>query len=143
MSEAHLDEGAEIRDSLLCVMPGESVDDAILCWALRFVGLENLIDKLDEIATEWVSSTGQLRRFELARAVLKIRSGRIKVLFADEAVANLDHPVRDRIARDVADLCRRHGVTLLAATHDRAVLEAMKIDMLVELQDGKANVVNL
>lgn len=141
VSEAHLDEGVKIRDSLLCVMPDEKVDDAVLCWALRFVGLENLVDKLGEIATEWISSTGQLRRFELARCVLKVRSGRIKVLLADEAVANLDHPVRDRIARDTAGLCRQYGITLLAATHDRAVLDAMGIDMLVELQDGKANVV--
>jgi ABC-type lipoprotein export system ATPase subunit len=82
--------------------------------ALASVGLE-------ERATQRVArlSTGERGRVALARAL----AARPAVLLADEPTSRLDEANARAAAALLADLARTHGVAIVCATHDQAVIE--------------------
>lgn len=81
--------------------------------ALRRVSIEALADRRPEAL-----SAGERQRVALARAL--VASPRL--LLADEPTSDLD-PESAAVVRDVLAAAREEGATVLAATHDPALLE--------------------
>ncbi|MBI1349959.1 MAG: ATP-binding cassette domain-containing protein [Actinomycetales bacterium] len=75
-------------------------------------------------------SGGQAQRVALARAL----APRPSVLLLDEPFSALDLDLRQRLAADVADTLRQHGVAALHVTHDPGEAAAVA-DRVVALED--------
>ncbi|WP_043965612.1 MULTISPECIES: ABC transporter ATP-binding protein [Micromonospora] len=76
-------------------------------------------------------SGGQQQRVAIARALM----GGPNLLLADEPTGNLDSTTGGQILDLLLDLRDRHGMTILLATHERAI--AARCDRLVRLGDGR------
>ncbi|MEU7930338.1 ABC transporter ATP-binding protein [Micromonospora echinofusca] len=76
-------------------------------------------------------SGGQQQRVAIARALM----GSPGLLLADEPTGNLDSATGGQILDLLLDLRDRHVMTILLATHERAV--AARCDRLVRLGDGR------
>lgn len=77
-------------------------------------------------------SGGQAQRVALARALAPAPS----VVLMDEPFSNLDAVLRARLRREVADVVRAAGVTVLLVTHDRD--EAFSLaDRVAVMRDGR------
>ncbi|MEU5946091.1 ABC transporter ATP-binding protein [Micromonospora sp. NPDC047465] len=76
-------------------------------------------------------SGGQQQRVAIARALM----GSPGLLLADEPTGNLDSTTGGQILDLLLDLRDRHGMTILLATHERAV--AARCDRLIRLGDGR------
>ncbi|KAA5606438.1 ATP-binding cassette domain-containing protein [Roseospira marina] len=75
-------------------------------------------------------SGGERQRVAVARAL----AADAPVLLADEPTASLHREAADRLIDDLAELARARGTTLVAVSHDPALLERM--DQVITLQDG-------
>lgn len=92
---------------------------------LAWVGLSGYEGRsVDEL------SGGQAQRVALVRAL----APRPAVLLLDEPFSALDRDLRQRLAREVADLLRQEGVAALHVTHDPEEASAMG-DRVVDLTD--------
>lgn len=67
-------------------------------------------------------SGGERQRVAVARAL----AADAPVLLADEPTANLDRPAADRLIGDLTGLAQTGGKTLIAVSHDAALLSAME-----------------
>lgn len=76
-------------------------------------------------------SGGERQRVAVARALAHDPD----VILADEPTANLDRTAADSLAGDLIRLARDNGTTLLAVSHDSALLARM--DRVVDLADGR------
>jgi putative ABC transport system ATP-binding protein len=76
-------------------------------------------------------SGGQQQRVAIARALM----GEPRLLLADEPTGNLDSTTGGQILDLLLDLRERHGMTILLATHERAI--AARCDRLIRLGDGR------
>ncbi|ANY24419.1 MULTISPECIES: cell division ATP-binding protein FtsE [Gordonia] len=83
---------------------------------LEYVGLEG---KHDRMPNEL--SGGEMQRVAIARAIVN----RPLVLLADEPTGNLDPETSEEIV-DVLDRVNRRGTTVVMATHDRHIVDAMR-----------------
>ncbi len=102
--------GSSIADE---VRGSTSASDAMVAAALDDVDLAALRDRrTDEL------SGGQLRRVQVARALVAVRCGRARFVLADEPTAHLDAATADRVWRALAGLAGVHGAAVLVATHD-------------------------
>jgi ABC-type transport system involved in cytochrome bd biosynthesis fused ATPase/permease subunit len=91
---------------------GDATDAEVIS-ALADVGIAELAQRrCDEL------SGGQLRRVQVARALLAVRSGRARFVFADEPTAHLDAVSADAVWSALGDVARRHRAAVLVATHD-------------------------
>jgi putative ABC transport system ATP-binding protein len=77
-------------------------------------------------------SRGEQQRVAIARALI----GDPLVIFADEPTASLDAASGQTVIAILSDLARREGRTVIAATHDPALLSAA--DRVVRLDHGHA-----
>ena len=93
---------------------------------LEYVGLG---DKLNAYPDEL--SGGEQQRVSIARACVN----RPLVLLADEPTGNLDPNTSVDIMR-LLDKVNRIGTTILMATHDQAIVDAMR-KRVIELEKGK------
>jgi cell division transport system ATP-binding protein len=93
---------------------------------LELVGLG---DKLNNYPDEL--SGGEQQRVSIARACVN----RPLVLLADEPTGNLDPSTSVEIMR-LLDRVNRIGTTVVMATHDQAIVDAMR-RRVIELDDGK------
>jgi cell division transport system ATP-binding protein len=91
--------------------------------------LDGLGDKLNNYPDEL--SGGEQQRVSLARAVVN----RPLVLLADEPTGNLDPSTSVEIMR-LLDKVNRIGTTVVMATHDQAIVDAMR-RRVIELDKGK------
>ena len=115
------------------VRAGTGVSPDELSAALAAVGLGDLDAggrRLEEL------SGGQLRRVQVARAIVAVRSGRVSIVLADEPTAHLDADAADAVWRALDGLAREHGAAVLAATHD----ERAVADHVVELHSAAPTV---
>ena len=114
--------------ALPVTLAGASKADAIAraTEVLTEVGLGN---RLHHLPGEL--SGGQQQRVAIARAIVN----RPSILLADEPTANLDLNTGRQIIEMIRDLSRRHGVTVVTATHDHEMLKVS--DRLVWIADGK------
>ncbi|MFI1193140.1 ABC transporter ATP-binding protein [Micromonospora sp. NPDC020750] len=76
-------------------------------------------------------SGGQQQRVAIARALM----GEPRLLLADEPTGNLDSTTGGQILDLLLNLRDRHGMTILLATHERAI--AARCDRLIRLGDGR------
>lgn len=76
-------------------------------------------------------SGGERQRTALCRALMN-KPG---ILLADEPTGSLDEHTSAQIFNLLLELAETEGITLIMATHDRAL--AAKCDRLVEMRDGK------
>jgi putative ABC transport system ATP-binding protein len=76
-------------------------------------------------------SGGEQQRTAIARALI----GSPSIVLADEPTANLDQRTGQSIIALLEDLCRRLGVTIVAATHDPAV--AAHASRVLVMADGQ------
>ena len=94
--------------------------------ALEEVGLgDRMTHRPDEL------SGGQQQRVAIARAIVN----QPKIILADEPTANLDLQTGDEIINLLKNLCGKHGVTVVTATHDYAMLAVS--DRVVWIADGR------
>ncbi|AZZ81391.1 MULTISPECIES: cell division ATP-binding protein FtsE [Gordonia] len=93
---------------------------------LEYVGLEG---KHDRMPNEL--SGGEMQRVAIARAIVN----RPLVLLADEPTGNLDPETSEEIV-DVLDRVNRRGTTVVMATHDRHIVDAMRRRVL-EFDNGQ------
>ncbi|NKF23298.1 ABC transporter ATP-binding protein [Solimonas marina] len=104
--------------------------------ALRRAGawdfVANLSDGIDTIAGERgaLLSGGQRQRIAVARALVH----RPKLLILDEATSALDPQTEQLIVRNVCQLAREKGLTVLAISHHPAWVEVA--DRVLRLEDG-------
>lgn len=101
---------ATVRDELL------SSDETLVSATLRALGLGAYADSAPDQL-----SGGQLRRVELARAMVAVRSGRASIVVADEPTAHLDPDAAAVVRRVLAELAGSDGAAVLVATHDVAL----------------------
>lgn len=76
-------------------------------------------------------SRGEKQRVAIARALV----GDPRVIFADEPTASLDAPAGARVIATLCDLARQEGRTVIAATHDPALLAVA--DRVITLDHGQ------
>lgn len=69
-------------------------------------------------------STGQKERFKLALCLAEKPS----LLLIDEFAAHLDEVTAMRVARKLAEVVRKAGITLIAVTHRKEVISALSPD---------------
>lgn len=104
----------------------KSVIDQRVPEMLELVGLG---DKLNALPTEL--SGGEQQRVSIARAAVN----RPLILLADEPTGNLD-PTTSADIMKLLDRINRIGTTVVMATHDSAIVDAMR-KRVVALEDGK------
>ena len=92
---------------------------------LELVGLESKADNLPEEL-----SGGEQQRVSIARAFVN----RPLILLADEPTGNLD-PATSVDIMKLLDRINRTGTTVVMATHDNAIVDAMR-RRVVELEKG-------
>ncbi|MFT3714430.1 MAG: cell division ATP-binding protein FtsE [Gordonia sp. (in: high G+C Gram-positive bacteria)] len=93
---------------------------------LEYVGLEGKADRMP-----YELSGGEMQRVAIARAIVN----RPAVLLADEPTGNLDPATSEEIV-EVLDRVHRRGTTVVMATHDRHIVDAMRRRVL-EFENGK------
>ncbi len=125
----YLSEALTVADNLALVYyaAGLPVDRAAVQAALQTLGVDGLAARRPAAL-----SGGQAQRVALARTVLLAP----RVILADEPTASLD----DAAAQDALDLlqaaAQRHGATLVIATHDARVVQALPQAQQLALQAG-------
>jgi ABC-type lipoprotein export system ATPase subunit len=76
-------------------------------------------------------SGGERQRTALCRALMN----QPRILLADEPTGSLDEQTSASVFQLLLDLVATEGITLVMATHDRAL--ASRCDRLVEMRDGR------
>ncbi len=89
-----------------------ATDEAVVD-ALADVGLTGVVGhRADEL------SGGQLRRVQVARSLVAVRTGNARFVLADEPTAHLDADSAEAVWTALAALAREQGAGVLVATHD-------------------------
>jgi ABC-type sugar transport system ATPase subunit len=78
-------------------------------------------------------SGGQRQRVALARAIVRNPA----IFLFDEPLSNLDAQHRAELRREIADLHRRSGASLVFVTHDQSDARAVA-DRIILMRDGRA-----
>ncbi|MGD9942704.1 MAG: ABC transporter ATP-binding protein [Burkholderiaceae bacterium] len=104
----HLDVAANVAFGLR-QLPAERRDGQV-ARMLELVGLGEVAGRFPHEL-----SGGQQQRVALARALAPEPS----ILLLDEPFSNLDPDLRERLALDLRELLKRHGITALLVTHDQ------------------------
>lgn len=110
------------------LMMGKSKEECVAAAeeVLEKVGLG---DRMDHFQKEL--SGGQQQRVAIARALVN----KPKILFADEATANLDSESSIQILKLFRELNRKYGQTIVMVTHED--FHKKYVDRVVFLKDGK------
>jgi putative ABC transport system ATP-binding protein len=115
--------------ALVYYAAGLAVDHAAIARTLDALGVGDLAQrKPDQL------SGGQAQRVALARAVLRAP----RVILADEPTASLDDAACDSALALLRQSAQSCGATLVIATHDRRVAEALPqaVELLFSSQNG-------
>ncbi len=95
------------------VRAATAASDEEILRALADVGLTAIVGRrADEL------SGGQLRRVQVARALVAVRDGDARIVLADEPTAHLDGDSADAVWAALAALAREHDAAVLITTHD-------------------------
>lgn len=115
-----------------------SSDEAGLEQVTRWLSLAGLNDAAVMLRRPRELSEGQRHRLRLAQAfaVAERRPEPWSVLLADEFCSSLDRTTADAVARSVRRWVTKAGVCLVAATAHDDLLEALRPDVLIEVEPG-------
>jgi ATP-binding cassette subfamily C protein len=119
----------------------ESVNEADVESALKLAGawafVQDRPERLHAVVGERGHglSGGQRQRISLARALLY----RPKLLILDEATTGLDPDTEAQICAEIQCLCREHGLTVLAVSHQPAWQTLA--DRVYKISDGSARLI--
>ena len=105
--------------------PAATISEAVP-EVLEYVGLAGKADRMPHEL-----SGGEMQRVAIARAVVN----RPAFLLADEPTGNLDPETSEEIV-EVLDRVNRGGTTVLMATHDRHIVDAMR-RRVIEFDSGR------
>ena len=78
----------------------------------------------------WQLSGGERQRAAVVRAMINSPG----LLVADEPTGSLDRASAEKLSGLMADMNRRHGLTMVVVTHSAAL--AARMDLVFELVDG-------
>ncbi len=106
--------------------PYRELSDAAHAWLDRFGLGAKTASKV-----EWLSG-GEAQRTALARALINDPA----VLVADEPTANLDSALSREVLALLGELAAQ-GRTVLISSHDPLVFEAMAVNRIIEMHDGR------
>ena len=95
--------------------------------ALEDVGLKNKVHNYPDQL-----SGGEQQRVAIARAIVNDP----KLLLCDEPTGNLDPEKSMEIMKVLEDINKRRGTTIIMATHDKAIVDKMK-KQVITLKDGR------
>lgn len=114
LQSLHLVSHLTVRDNIRLAqyLAHRKPDDALINAALGAVGLADKAHRRPPTLSQ-----GERQRVAIARAVIN----RPKLLLADEPTANLDDASTAATMDLLAEQARRHGATLVVATHDMRV----------------------
>jgi putative ABC transport system ATP-binding protein len=98
--------------------------------AMNLLELLNLAPKAAAKIEEL--SGGEAQRTAIARALINDPA----VIIADEPTAHLDIPLSQELMAILHDF-KRHGKTILIASHDPIVHESEMVDRVVRMRDGR------
>lgn len=118
--------GENVAFALEVLGRSRSVVDKQVRQVLDLVGLSEKVDRLPSQL-----SGGEQQRVSVARAFVN----RPPILLCDEPTGNLDPATSVGIMR-LLDRINRTGTTVVMATHDHAIVDAMR-RRVVELEDGR------
>lgn len=96
-------------------------------YALRSTGLVELQDRLPDQL-----SGGQRQRVALARAIV----GKPSILLMDEPLSALDAELKISMRKEIQDIHKMTGATIVYVTHDQSEALAMA-DRIIIMKDGK------
>lgn len=125
------------------LVPGLSILDNVLvsCWFDQWRPVPGLAERARELLDAFAVPTARRRVADLSRgeqqrvAVARALLHRPAVLVADEPTASLDATSAETVIRLLADGARTAGATLVAVTHDPALIAAM--DSVHHLEHGR------
>ncbi|MFZ1428634.1 MAG: ABC transporter ATP-binding protein [Geminicoccaceae bacterium] len=125
------------------LVPGLSILDNVLvsCWFDHWRPTSDLAERARELLDAFAVPTARRRVADLSRgeqqrvAVARALLHRPAVLVADEPTASLDAASAETVIRLLVDGARTAGATLLAVTHDPALIAAM--DSVHHLEHGR------
>ncbi|KAB0576916.1 putative spermidine/putrescine transport system ATP-binding protein [Fusobacterium naviforme] len=119
-----------VRENLeICMRPGGLSGDRLRAEAEQYLRLFRMEDYGDTCPEEL--SGGQQQRVALARAFCM----KPRLLLLDEPFTGLDEVLREELSVQLRLLQKRHGITTLLVTHDRA--EAQRISDRVLLMEQR------
>jgi len=104
--------------------------------AIEVLNMSGLSDAVFYRARFSELSTGQKERAKIASLLAEKPS----LMLIDEFAAHLDALTARRVARNVAKIVRRHGITLIVSTHRREVIDALAPDKIVYVGYGNVYV---
>ncbi|MBT9455122.1 MAG: ATP-binding cassette domain-containing protein [Burkholderiaceae bacterium] len=122
----HLSAALSVADNLALpyICAGEPVQAVRIAELLERLGLQGLAAR-----KPYQLSVGQAQRVALARAVLRAPS----LLLADEPTASLDDEAAAEVLRLLAELAALSRATLVLATHDARVSQALPDAQMLQL----------
>lgn len=124
------DELAAVENAALCAaFRPRAARPALRSQAARLLAGFGLAAATERAAASL--SGGERQRVAIARALTNDPA----ILLADEPTASLDRATADRLIDVLADLGRTAGRTLIAVTHDAALIERM--DRVITVIDGR------
>jgi cell division transport system ATP-binding protein len=107
---------ANVAFALEVIGKPRSTIERVVPEVLEYVGLAGKADRMP-----YELSGGEMQRVAIARAIVN----RPLLLLADEPTGNLDPTTSEEIV-DVLDRVNRRGTTVVMATHDRHIVDAMR-----------------
>ncbi|MEB2836434.1 MAG: GNAT family N-acetyltransferase [Desulfurococcales archaeon] len=101
--------------------------------ALEVLSISGISDAVLYRARFWELSTGQRERAKIAALL----ASKPNILVIDEFMAHLDPTTARWVAGRIARIAREHGMTVVAATHRREVVEALQPSKILVVGYGK------
>ncbi len=117
------------EESLLEHLYGKTKDEVLAVEVLNICGLSDAVfyrAKFSEL------STGQKERAKIASLLAE----RPNLVVIDEFTAHLDSVTAQRIARKIAEVCRRAGITLVVSTNRPEVIKTLNPDKVLYVGYG-------